>query len=508
MAIKEKQIKIEEIISDVAIYARKSRGELEEDLIKHKTLMINICKEKNWRYVLYEEIGSGDTIENRPKMKQLLKDLDADLYDAVVVVDYDRLGRGDEEDQGIIKKKLLKNEVFVVECSPFQILNLYNENDMQIVDFKGFLARQEYKMITKRLNRGKKLGARLGNWTNGMAPFPYDYDSNKKRLVINKEKYVVYRDMIDKLFKGYSLNEIAKHLNRQKYPSPRSKFKKQKNAKWHGHTIKNILTSEVHLGRVISNKSSYNKYKKERKEHPKSEWIVVENCHEPCKTEEEHEKILKIIRDNRTTTHSIETEKVTPFTELIKCYNCGSTLHIARRKNGNLSARKCHNCGMQGGDCEFLGDLIKDTFKNFYPNIEKYSEELMNKYNGTDEYEFELQKIEEQIKKKEEVLARMDEAYLSGHWDIEKTKKMSEPVKKEIQSLTEKKAEVVQKINQKPPIDIDDLKIQYLEVIEKLDKKTTDKERNLLYKKLIDKIYWNRNNDDLEVYIELKYSPN
>jgi site-specific DNA recombinase len=55
------------IINEVAIYLRKSRGESKKDLLKHKMLLVDLCKQNRWKYVNYEEIESADTIEYRPK---------------------------------------------------------------------------------------------------------------------------------------------------------------------------------------------------------------------------------------------------------------------------------------------------------------------------------------------------------------------------------------------------------------------------------------------------------
>jgi len=46
----------------------------------------------------YEEIGSGESIDKRKKMQQLLTHVDEGYYDGVLVMDIDRLGRGEHAD--------------------------------------------------------------------------------------------------------------------------------------------------------------------------------------------------------------------------------------------------------------------------------------------------------------------------------------------------------------------------------------------------------------------------
>ena len=62
----------------VAMYLRKSRGE-EDDLVKHETILCDMCKKNNWKYVKYKEIGSSDSIELRPKIKQLLEEVESEI---------------------------------------------------------------------------------------------------------------------------------------------------------------------------------------------------------------------------------------------------------------------------------------------------------------------------------------------------------------------------------------------------------------------------------------------
>ena len=96
------------VIKFVAEYLRKSRGETTEDLIKHKTVLEELCKSRGWVYVAYEEVETGESLFARPVMQQLLRDIDDNIYDAVVCVDLDRLGRGDLVDWGNIKRVFQK----------------------------------------------------------------------------------------------------------------------------------------------------------------------------------------------------------------------------------------------------------------------------------------------------------------------------------------------------------------------------------------------------------------
>lgn len=93
----------------VAIYIRKSREDdnKEDTLLRHERILKEYCDKYDLRYSeksIYREIVSGDSINNRPQMQMLLEDVKNGLYDGVVVVELQRLSRGNGIDQEIIKE--------------------------------------------------------------------------------------------------------------------------------------------------------------------------------------------------------------------------------------------------------------------------------------------------------------------------------------------------------------------------------------------------------------------
>ena len=101
------------LVNEILIYLRKSRKDLEffnesieKTLERHqKTLQEFATKvygspipEEN----ILKEVVSGDTIADRPQMQKLLSLIENSKYKAVLVVEVERLARGNTIDQGII----------------------------------------------------------------------------------------------------------------------------------------------------------------------------------------------------------------------------------------------------------------------------------------------------------------------------------------------------------------------------------------------------------------------
>lgn len=504
----------EKLIKYVAIYLRKSRGDDESALDKHRLVLTELCDENNYKYVEYLEIGSGDSIEMRPVFTQLLEEIESGIYEGVCVMDIDRLGRGNQADQGRINQAFAMSNTYII--TPQQIYNLNNDDDEFVVDMKGFISRREYKLIVARLSRGKKVGSRQGNWTNGTPPYPYEYERyntkyNPKGLVVNDEKLKVYRYIIDSVIRDNKKpKDIAVELNNKNIPSPR-------NGLWHSHTIYRIILDETHLGFIISNKTKGDGHKKKKsnakpvQKLPRDKWVIVHNCHEAVKTQDEHEKIL--ILTKRISTSPKRTQKIIlPLSGLIKCAKCGHTMGVCRQERKNEIKdvlRTCWYTDLYGKRCSNSGmklDLLYDKLQN---NMEMYLNKLKNEVSNVDNnkdktsIENKIKDIENEISLKQKTLERMLDGYENGIYSLEQYKERK--IKTE---LTMDKLESERDLykSQCSKFDINTLndkinKIEYI-VNNINSSENTDIDKNNMYKSIIDRIIWKRDGDDISIKIE------
>ncbi|BBH19381.1 hypothetical protein Back11_07260 [Paenibacillus baekrokdamisoli] len=205
-------------IKHVAVYLRKSRddGEFEDVLSKHRDTLLALVENRNWTYRLYEEVASGEKIESRKEMQKLLRHVEDQLYDGVVVMDIDRLGRGENKDWALIKDTFLNSETVII--TPNKIYDLEIDNDDVSFDFMSIFARIEYKTIKRRMKQGKEAGAKKGMWTNGKPPFPYYYDKNTRSVLVDETKLPIYRAIVEKYLNGTNLGHIAIWLTITRYP--------------------------------------------------------------------------------------------------------------------------------------------------------------------------------------------------------------------------------------------------------------------------------------------------
>ncbi|HBR31916.1 MAG TPA: recombinase family protein, partial [Clostridiales bacterium] len=94
------------------LYLRKSRADLEaeahgemETLARHEKALLDLAKRMSLPITqIYKEIVSGETINARPVVQQLLSEVEQGMWSGVLVMEVERLARGDTIDQGVVAR--------------------------------------------------------------------------------------------------------------------------------------------------------------------------------------------------------------------------------------------------------------------------------------------------------------------------------------------------------------------------------------------------------------------
>lgn len=495
-----KKEKMLALVRTVAIYARKSQVEVadsedkeeveKKELEKHISVMTKLCEERNWRYVTYPEVGSGESIDDRPEMTKLLRDVEDGMYDAVVVMDYDRLGRGSGTDQDRIRMAFKRSETLVVEAGQFNVLNMSELRDEEWVEMKGFVARLEHRAIKRRFKDGKLSALQNGRWAHGAAPYGYIFDTNTRKLRPHPEESKIYQElMVEKYLEGDSLSQIAWKLNQMKIPSPRGKL-------WTERAVGYILKNEVYLGIVIFNKSSGSRDKRlsvnhmPYKKHSKDEWVYVKNQHPALISQETFNKVNEKIK-SKSKNKRYNGKSNNAFTHLIKCSKCGKSMSIQRTKQNGYLIRKCENCGMKGGETELVQDAIIDTVKELKDRLLHYKE-LHDKETEKAKSLKRIRDLEEKLDKFEQMIERIEEAYEEGLYDINKTKKKKDDISQKIaETETILKREKL-RTNSFSEITNEQRIERIDQFLDDIDKSKNLSELNRIYKTIISSIEWKR----------------
>ena len=163
------------------IYLRKSRTDnqnesVEEILAKHEEMLQELAEREFGgripEHCIFREIVSGETIDERPEMGKVLQAIESPGVTTVLVVEPQRLSRGDLEDCGRIVNAFRYSKTKVMTLQMTYDLN----NKMHRKFFEQELMRgNDYLEYTKEiLLRGRILSVQKGNYIGNIPPFGYD----------------------------------------------------------------------------------------------------------------------------------------------------------------------------------------------------------------------------------------------------------------------------------------------------------------------------------------------
>jgi len=317
---------------NVAIYLRKSRADLEaekngefETLDKHKSTLMDLAKNMELNILeIKEELISGESVANRPKMMDLLNEIKKGSYDAVLVMDIDRLGRGDMKDQGVILETFKNSNTKII--TPRKIYDLNDEFDEEYSEFEAFMARKELKLINRRMQRGRIKSVEEGNFIATSPPYGYDiYNINKRERTLKPNENAEIVTLIYDLYINENMGgtKISDYLNKRG-------IKTLNGGLWYRSIIQKIINNKVYCGYIEWNKRDFTKKSKNYngnfivKNNNKENVIVVKGKHEPIISEDTWNKAQKIMKSKANIGHKNQLRN--PFAGVLKCGVCGGIL--------------------------------------------------------------------------------------------------------------------------------------------------------------------------------------
>jgi site-specific DNA recombinase len=355
---------------DVFLYLRKSRADVEEErkaaaegkeydtLARHRRNLFEVIKRESHNLIdTFEELVTGESIVERTEIQRMLKRMDTGEAEAVLVMDVDRLGRGDMYDSGIIDRAFRYNNVKLI--TPNEFYDPLDENWELVFGVKSLVARQEFKQITKRLQGGRRDKAGIGRSISKKPPYGYLRDENLK-LYPDPDTAWVVKKMFEMMKEGYGRQAVGHELDKLGIAPP-DPDKKGRDF-WSPSTITAIIKNEVYLGHIIWGKVSYTKRggKYKKKKVPPEQWIVKHNAHEALVSEDLWEAANKSHtgrwRPSTTLSHTLSN----PLAGILKCELCGYTMLYQPKKDRPNAMIRCPRPECKGKQKAALLPLVEN----------------------------------------------------------------------------------------------------------------------------------------------------
>lgn len=385
---------------NILVYLRKSRSDdpllsVEEVLQKHESLL-NDWAEKNLSASIpeenrFREIVSGETIADRPEVKKVLRLIESPKIKAVLVVEVQRLSRGDLEDAGRLIKLLRYTDTLVI--TPMKTYNLQDDYDRDAFERELKRGNEYLEYQKKIMNRGRLLSVSQGNYIGSCPPYGYrkvwitDGKRKSPTLQENKQEADVVR-MIFELYVNQDMgrHNICHHLDSLGIKPPRGEH-------WSPAALREMLSNIHYIGKVKWNWRKVvttvedSEIVKTRPKAKTGEYLVYDGKHDAIISEQlfyaAQEKIGKNHRNKPNTTIR------NPLAGLLFCKKCGRAMSLRTYKDkfGNERSAPRLICDGQtycrSGSCLFddvverVSSILQESIDNFYLQIKNQNEAIV-----------------------------------------------------------------------------------------------------------------------------------
>ncbi len=342
-------------------YLRKSRVDLEQErhssgstLDRHREILTALSQQLGKPIErFYEEVVSGESISGRPMVQQLLSDIEDGTWSGVFCMDVERLARGDTIDQGIIARTFSITGTKII--TPNKTYDPDNEFDEEYFEYGLFTARREYKMINRRIQRGRVLSIKQGKYISPTPPYGYERYKLEQERGYSLRPHPEQAKVVQMIFSLYTkgLETETGHWERLGSDSIASYLdsigiKPVRSAGWSRASIRDILKNPTYIGKICWGRRKEEKTIKNgqiTKSRPNAaEFILVNGLHEALIDEETFYLAQRLLKER--TIAPVQHKKIlqNPLSGLVYCQKCGQLMtRLGPNSHTRYATLKCPN---------------------------------------------------------------------------------------------------------------------------------------------------------------------
>ena len=335
-----------------AMYLRKSRADVEaeargegETLAKHEKALTELAKRQGLSVVKqYREIVSGENIAARPQMQALLAAVNEGKYDGVLVMEIERLARGDTIDQGVVAQAFKTSHTKII--TPIKTYDPNNEYDEEYFEFSLFMSRREYKTIRRRMNAGRIATIKDGNYITPTPPYGYKKIHPEPKvytLEIVPEQAEIVKLIFNRRIQGIGSRAIAAELNSMGVEPMKSQL-------WERASVKKILENPVYMGKIHWNSK-------------RDGDILCDGRHEAIISEDVFYRVQKLIENHPLAHVNTGSQLLNYYSGVLYCKNCGHQLIRRFVKSSGKAHMLCRYNSCRGLTVSSTMDSVDNALK-------------------------------------------------------------------------------------------------------------------------------------------------
>lgn len=341
-------------IYNAGIYVRLSKDDERAgeslSIENQKLILTKYVAEQGWNIVdIYVDDGYSGTSFDRPAVTRLLEDAKAGKINLIIVKDLSRFGRN------YIQVGQYIDYIFPTYNIRFIALNdnvdTANKDTtaMDMLPIMNVFNEWHAANTSKKIKAVIEANCKAGKYRTTFAPYGYVKGDDENHLpVVDEPAASVVRRIFQMRSQGISPRHIADALNNEGVPIA-SDYLYAKMGKpnprrtshlWCAERIRAMLNNPTYLGHLVQMKTTTVSYKNHKnvKKDP-SEWIIVENTHEPLVSQEIWDKCREMeasVSQGKKT----KTGFVAALSGLMFCADCGEKMRLGWNNTTNGSKKK------------------------------------------------------------------------------------------------------------------------------------------------------------------------
>ena len=339
---------------NAGIYVRLSKDDERAgeslSIENQKLILTKYVAEQGWNIVdIYVDDGYSGTSFDRPAVTRLLEDAKAGKINLIIVKDLSRFGRN------YIQVGQYIDYIFPTYNIRFIALNdnvdTANKDTtaMDMLPIMNVFNEWHAANTSKKIKAVIEANCKAGKYRTTFAPYGYFKGDDENHLpVVDEPAASVVRRIFQMRSQGISPRHIADTLNNEGVPIA-SDYLYAKMGKpnprrtshlWCAERIRAMLNNPTYLGHLVQMKTTTVSYKNHKnvKKAP-SEWIIVENTHEPLVSQEIWDKCREMeasVSQGKKT----KTGFVAALSGLMFCADCGEKMRLGWNNTTNGSKKK------------------------------------------------------------------------------------------------------------------------------------------------------------------------
>lgn len=323
----------------VALYPRVSGHEQEDNYSIPEQIdrMKKYCAARDWQiYKIYTDSGFSGSNLDRPGLQGLIKDVEKDVFDMVLVYKLDRLSRSQKDVLYLVEDVFDKHGIFF--SSMTENFDTSTPFGKAILGILAVFAQLEREQIKERTMMGKDSRAQEGKW-HGSKWVPIGYNYKDDLLTINEYEAMQLKEIADLFIKKTPVRTIANMMSEKGYL--------HKYGEWEAKTIRRVLANKVNIG-MIKNRDKWYK-----------------GIHEAIFDQKTFDAIQEIMNERKEKYGTTYKPYNSLLGGIIYCKHCGGK--YARQGNGN---------GLYYYSCYSRNKSVKKMIKD--PNCKNKNYRMMD----------------------------------------------------------------------------------------------------------------------------------